>query len=139
MPTKRDVLALLTRDELVAVVDRFELQVPDRRVRDGLIEAVAASKKATWAELLVGVAISVGIVAAGIGAIVIACDMIFEAWALEAMRDETIPALTDAATQGYMAALKKEAEGAAERARPKTSRPPTRRASRLERRSARTS
>ena len=52
MPTKRDVLALLTRDELVAVVDRFELEVPDRRARDGLIDAVVSSKKATWAELL---------------------------------------------------------------------------------------
>jgi hypothetical protein len=60
-------------------------------------------------DALVGVAISVGIVAGGIGAIVVACGMIFEAWALEDMANETIPALTDAATQGYMEALKKEA------------------------------
>lgn len=39
MPSKRDVLALLTRDELLAVVDRFELPVADRRVKHQLIEA----------------------------------------------------------------------------------------------------
>jgi len=52
MPTKRDVLALLSRDELLAVVDKFELSPPDRRAKDGLVETVAASKKATLAELL---------------------------------------------------------------------------------------
>ena len=52
MPSKRDVLAHLTRDELLAVADRFELPVADRRARDGLVEAVASSKKATLNELL---------------------------------------------------------------------------------------
>ena len=52
MPQKRDVLQLFTRDELVAVVDRFDLSVSDRRAKDSLIEAVAASKKATLAEVL---------------------------------------------------------------------------------------
>src|SRR5262245_35323555 len=52
MPHKRDVLQILTRDELLAVVDRFELSVADRRAKDGLIEAVAASKKATLLEVL---------------------------------------------------------------------------------------
>ena len=52
MPAKRDVLSHLTRDELLAVVDRFELVVPDRRAKDGLIEAVAGSKKATLIEIL---------------------------------------------------------------------------------------
>ena len=52
MPSKRDVLAQLSRDELLAVVDRFELSAPDRRVRDGLMEVVASSKKATLAEIL---------------------------------------------------------------------------------------
>jgi type I restriction enzyme M protein len=56
MSTKRDVLAHLTRDELLAVVDRFTLAVPDRRANDGLLEAVAASKKATLAEILPGYA-----------------------------------------------------------------------------------
>lgn len=52
MPSKRDVLALLTRDELLAVVDRFDLAPPDRRVKDGLVETVASSKKATLADVL---------------------------------------------------------------------------------------
>ncbi|MGH7270016.1 MAG: hypothetical protein ACREJ3_06255, partial [Polyangiaceae bacterium] len=52
MPSKRDVLALLTRDELLAAVDRFELAPPDRRAKDGLVDTIAASKKATLAEFL---------------------------------------------------------------------------------------
>jgi type I restriction enzyme M protein len=54
MAQKRDVLALLSRDELTGIVDRFELVVRDRRKRDDLIEAVAASRKATLAEVLPG-------------------------------------------------------------------------------------
>jgi hypothetical protein len=45
MPSKRDVLAQFSRDELVTVVDQFELAVADRRVRDQLVDAVASSKK----------------------------------------------------------------------------------------------
>lgn len=52
MPGKREVLAQLSRDELVAIADRFELTVDDRRVRDSLIDAVASSKRATLAEVL---------------------------------------------------------------------------------------
>ncbi len=52
MPSKRDVLAQLGRDELVAIADRFDLAVDDRRVRDSLIAAVAASKRATLADVL---------------------------------------------------------------------------------------
>jgi type I restriction enzyme M protein len=52
MPPKRDVLAQLARDELVAIADRFELAVDDRRVRDSLIDAVASSKRATLADVL---------------------------------------------------------------------------------------
>ena len=52
MPSKRDVLSLLTRDELLAVVDRFELAPPDRRAKEGLVDTVASSKKATLAEVL---------------------------------------------------------------------------------------
>jgi type I restriction enzyme M protein len=52
VPSKRDVLSLLTRDELLGVVDRFELAPPDRRAKDGMIEAVVSSKKATLAEVL---------------------------------------------------------------------------------------
>ena len=52
MPQKRDVLQLLTRDELAALVDRFELAASDRRSKDALVEAVASSKKATLLEVL---------------------------------------------------------------------------------------
>lgn len=52
MTSKRTVLEQLTRDELLAIVAAFELSVGDRRVKDRLIEAVAASKKATLATLL---------------------------------------------------------------------------------------
>lgn len=52
MPSKRDVLAHLTRAELLEAADRFELTVGDRRVRDQLVDAVASSKKAVLAEFL---------------------------------------------------------------------------------------
>jgi type I restriction enzyme M protein len=52
MPAKRDVLAHLSRDELLVVVDRFELVVTDRRMKDQLVDIVADSKKATLAETL---------------------------------------------------------------------------------------
>jgi type I restriction enzyme M protein len=50
--TKREILELLTRDELLAAVDRFELPLADRRAKAGLVAAVAASKMATLAEVL---------------------------------------------------------------------------------------
>jgi type I restriction enzyme M protein len=50
MPPKRDVLSLLSREELVFVVEKFGLEVADRRKKDDLLEAVAASKKATLAD-----------------------------------------------------------------------------------------
>jgi type I restriction enzyme M protein len=56
MPSKREILALLTRDELLGVIDQFELEVPNRRAKDGLIDAIAASKRATLPELLPGLA-----------------------------------------------------------------------------------
>jgi type I restriction enzyme M protein len=52
MPSKRDVLAQLSREELIVVVERFELEVADRRKKDDLLEAVASSKKATLADFL---------------------------------------------------------------------------------------
>jgi type I restriction enzyme M protein len=52
MPSKRDLLFHLTRDELLAVVDRFALTPPDRRGKDGIVETVNASKKATLHEVL---------------------------------------------------------------------------------------
>lgn len=52
MTSKRTVLEHLTRDELIAIVDAFELQPADRRSNAALIEAVAASKKATLGKIL---------------------------------------------------------------------------------------
>jgi type I restriction enzyme M protein len=52
MSSKRDVLAQLSREELLSVALRFELEVADRRKKDDLLEAVAASKKSTLAEIL---------------------------------------------------------------------------------------
>jgi type I restriction enzyme M protein len=52
MVQKREVLQFLGRDELLAIVDRFDLAVADRRAKGGLVEAVAASKKATLVEIL---------------------------------------------------------------------------------------
>ncbi|MGK3987859.1 hypothetical protein WME99_32760 [Sorangium sp. So ce136] len=46
MPSKRDLLAHLTRDELLALVARFELPVSDRRVRDQLIDAIVQARSA---------------------------------------------------------------------------------------------
>jgi type I restriction enzyme M protein len=54
MPLKRDVVAQLTRDELITVVEQFELAVSDRRKKDGLVEAVTASRKTTLSEILPG-------------------------------------------------------------------------------------
>jgi type I restriction enzyme M protein len=52
MPSKRDVLQVLSRDELVALVDLFELTPPDRRSKDGLVETVASSKKTRLSDVL---------------------------------------------------------------------------------------
>jgi adenine-specific DNA-methyltransferase len=46
MPRKRDVLEQLKRDELLAAVDRFELSVEDRRLKNALVEALSGSRKA---------------------------------------------------------------------------------------------
>jgi hypothetical protein len=45
MRQKREILQLLTRDEL-AIVERFQVSVTDRRSKDALVDAVASSKKA---------------------------------------------------------------------------------------------
>ena len=52
MPSKRDVLEQLKRDELLAAADRFELEIRDRRVRDEIVEALAGSRKAGLADVL---------------------------------------------------------------------------------------
>ncbi len=52
MPRKRDILAALKLKELQAVAERFDVVVQDRRRRDDLVDALAASRKATPASLL---------------------------------------------------------------------------------------
>jgi hypothetical protein len=62
-------------------------------------------------DALIGLAIPLAIVVAGVASIVVACEAIFEIWELEDMRDETIPSLRDKATQGYMDGLNGLNEG----------------------------
>ena len=52
MPTKRAVLAELTRTELRANLDHYELTVDDRRVTAQLADALARSRKARLDEML---------------------------------------------------------------------------------------
>ena len=52
MPTKRAILARLSRDELLGVLDAYELAVPDRRVKDQLVEALAASSETRIDDIL---------------------------------------------------------------------------------------
>ena len=43
MPTTRAILAQLTRNELLGVLDAYELDVSDRRVKDQLVDVLATS------------------------------------------------------------------------------------------------
>ncbi len=52
MPSKRDVLNQLMRDELLAAVDRFGLEVHDRRSRADLVATLAGSRKAPLVDIL---------------------------------------------------------------------------------------
>ena len=52
MPTKRAILARLSRDELLGVLDAYELAVPDRRVKDQLVEVLAASSETRIHDIL---------------------------------------------------------------------------------------
>src|SRR5437870_12560595 len=52
MPTKREVLAVLGRDDLLACLDHYGLEVRDRRVKDDLVDALASSRKARLDEVL---------------------------------------------------------------------------------------
>lgn len=52
MPTKRQVLEKLNRNELLALADLHELAVEDRRVRDQLVAAAAGSRKVVLADAL---------------------------------------------------------------------------------------
>ena len=52
MPTTRAILARLSRDELLGVLDAYELAVPDRRVKDQLVEVLAASTQVRLDDIL---------------------------------------------------------------------------------------
>ncbi len=52
MPTKRQVLEHLKRDELLAALDAFDLSVDDRRQRILLVDALGRSRKAALTEIL---------------------------------------------------------------------------------------
>lgn len=52
MPSKRRILELLLRDELIAAVERFRLAVLDRRVRSHLLDVLARSRKAALVDIL---------------------------------------------------------------------------------------
>jgi len=45
MPSKRDVLSLFSRDELLAIVDRYELPLVARRVKGQPIDRVASRRR----------------------------------------------------------------------------------------------
>ena len=52
MPTKRAILAELTRDELRTNVDYYALEVEDRRVKTQLVDALSRSRQAPLDEIL---------------------------------------------------------------------------------------
>ena len=52
MPTKRVILAELTRDELRTRLDHYELGVEDRRVNAQLVDALVRSRRASLDEIL---------------------------------------------------------------------------------------
>ncbi len=52
MPTTRAILARLSRDELLGVIDAYEFDVPDRRVKDRLVEVLAASEQLQLDDIL---------------------------------------------------------------------------------------
>ena len=45
MSRKREILELLTADELRGLVDRFELEVSDRRAKDGMVDALSRAHR----------------------------------------------------------------------------------------------
>ena len=57
MPTKRKILDALTRDELRATVDRYALEVQDRRVNAQFVDALVRSRQARLNEILQALAL----------------------------------------------------------------------------------
>lgn len=54
MPSKREIIELLKREELQALADQLELDVRDRRVKDDLVDSIVRSKRARVTEILAG-------------------------------------------------------------------------------------
>jgi hypothetical protein len=52
MPTKRDIIEQLKREELQAIAESYELEVGDKRVREELIDAIVKSKRARAVDVL---------------------------------------------------------------------------------------
>src|SRR5262245_42439487 len=52
MPNKRQILSLLTRDELLALADQHQLKVQDRRIKEQVVAAAASSRKVSLSEAL---------------------------------------------------------------------------------------
>jgi hypothetical protein len=52
MPSKRQILDLLTRGELQDIADAYQLEVADRRAKDQLVDAAAVSRKVVLADVL---------------------------------------------------------------------------------------
>ncbi|HWO24785.1 MAG TPA: hypothetical protein VNO30_38855 [Kofleriaceae bacterium] len=50
MPTKRQILEILNRNELLALADLHELAVEDRRVREQLVDAAAGQPNSGLAD-----------------------------------------------------------------------------------------
>jgi len=52
MPTKRQVLESMSKNDLLPFVESWELEVADKRVKDQVVDALAKSKKARLEEIL---------------------------------------------------------------------------------------
>jgi type I restriction enzyme M protein len=52
MASKRALLELPSRDELLAAVDLFGVDVPDRRAKDGIVDPLVTSRKVSLARTL---------------------------------------------------------------------------------------
>ena len=52
MPSKRRILEHMLRRTLRELVDAFELEVPDRRVKQDLVDGLAASRRASLDDIL---------------------------------------------------------------------------------------
>jgi len=54
VPTKRDLIEQLRREELLSIAENHDLEVRDRRVNDDLVDAIVRAKRVKVAEILSG-------------------------------------------------------------------------------------